>query len=399
MARLECGPCGRRFLGDLPVGGGLYYPMLLDLETGEVHDRFGVPWFARWLAESYAESVRDERSAERGGAAGPSDPRDETAGLCIESMRPVHRPLLLNCIDRLYGHCVLKLLNAQFHLDHAPDQDLILLIPRFLRWMAPDGVAEIWSVDRPLRSCGRWEPAVDRALHDRLEPFDEAWISTALSHPHPRDVAIARFTRTRPFPVDDWDSRLDRPTITFVWRENRAWTPGGASEASAVTNWAAALRRRWSSLDFAIAGIGRAGGFPAWIADLRVPPAELSPQRESDLCRRYAASHVVVGIHGSNLLLPSAHAGAAVSLTPPDRWRNAMQDVLPQPADARETAFRYRALPSSISPEELAIVVDSMLREMSAFRRRMSAPWALHGGSLESRRDPERRQLVAATAR
>jgi hypothetical protein len=376
LAQAFCEACGGEFFVDLPAGGGLYYPMLLDRYRETVHDRFAVPWFADWLRRSYAHRV------------------DRPAALDVEVRRKVRRPLLLNCLDRLYGHCVLKLLNAQRHIDRHPGHDLIVLVPRFLRWMVPDGVAEIWTIDHSLHLGTAWNDWLDAEIHRRLAPFPEAWLSIALPHPHPGDFAIERFTRVAPFQLDGWDDGLATPVVTFVWRDDRSWTPMGHNLASgtlptiaAVSTFERNLRRIWPSIDFAVAGVGEPIGLPPSITDLRVPHAHLTSDRECALCRRYAASHVVVGVHGSHLLLPSAHAGASFSLTPSDRWRNALQDLLPQQSDARETAFRYRALPVSVTAEELASVTTSVLAELTAFRRRMSPPWSRPGGGVNSRRD------------
>lgn len=372
LARLRCDPCNADYYGDLPSGAGLYYPMLMCAETAEVYDRFGVAWFAEWLRRSYAE--RRERSA----ADWP---------ILIETRRALRRPLVLNCLDRLYGHALLKLLNAQHHIEANPGHDLLVLVPRALHWLVPQGVAEVWCVDVSLRECGRWSDSLDRRLHGRLAEFPHAFLSVALSHPHPQDVDIERFSGVTPFAIDAWPEPLHRPVITFVHRPDRAWQ-SAAGDVSAIARFAARLRETWPRLDFAIAGIGPRSGAPPQAADLRIAPDELSPESERELCRRYAASHLILGVHGSNMLLPSAHAGAAISLTPLDRWRNVMQDMLPRCADARETAFRFRALPAGISADELASVTASVLLELPAFRRRMSPPWARHGGSPATRRDP-----------
>src|SRR5262249_4871053 len=132
LAELTCPGCGRRYFGDLPSGFGLQYPMLLDRETGEVHDPAGVPWFADLLGRSYAERTSAPLPLE------------------VEVHRPLERPILLDCLDGLYGHALLKLLNAQYYLDHGPDFDLVVLLPRWLRWLAPAGAAAVWTVDLPL---------------------------------------------------------------------------------------------------------------------------------------------------------------------------------------------------------------------------------------------------------
>ncbi|MBC7929607.1 MAG: hypothetical protein H7Z38_03470, partial [Rubrivivax sp.] len=356
LADLRCAHCNREFYGDLASGQALYTPMLLEKATGAVHDLHGVEWFAGWLRESYAQ---------RTDAPLPFD---------AEKRLPVtRRVVLLNCLDTLYGHSLLKLLNAQYYLDGRQGVDLIVVVPSWLAWMVPDGVAEVWTIGLPLRRGTEWNDWLAREIRRRVETFEQVSLSHALSHPRPDEFDIERFTRVRPFPLAEWGGRLVKPTVTFIWRDDRPWsavvatrdapptrrenlrrliapparTPIGQHKL--VSELAEALRREWPALDFAVAGLSEAGGgegLPAWVKDLR----RRAPGSGDELgwCERYAASHVVVGVHGSNMLLPSAHAGALVEIIGPERAGNFTQDILFREAnDCRDVLFRYRFLPDS----------------------------------------------------
>jgi hypothetical protein len=379
LADLSCSRCGREFYGDLAAGQALYTPMLLERATGVVYDARGVEWFAGWLRESYAG---------RADAPVPFDVRER---------RPVTRHVvLLNCLDTLYGHSLLKLLNAQHYLDQQRGVDLIVIVPQFLAWMAPDGVAQVWTVGLPLRRGAEWNEWLAREIRRRVEAFGSASLGHALSHPRPDEYDIERFTRVKPFPLEEWDARLERPTVTFIWRGDRPWSAPLAEAATTrrgklrrlisppseqpagqhrlVSALAEALRRDWPSLDFAVAGLSEAGreeGLPAWVEDLRRPAADEAGERR--WCERYAASHIVVGVHGSNMLLPTGHAGGLVELIGPERWGNFTQDVLFRDAgDCRETIFRYRFVPDSTTPPALARLVSLLLGRRKDFRQLMN---------------------------
>jgi len=369
LADLRCPQCGRAFYGDLVAGQALYTPMLLEKATGVVHEKYGVQWFANWLRDSHANRV------------------NSPLGFSAEEFRPLKQPVLLNCLDTLYGHCLLKLLNAQYYLDHRPDLDLVVIVPRFLRWMVPDGVAAIWTVDLPLGRGTEWNDWLAAELHRRVEAFANCWLSVAYSHPHPKYFSIERFTRVQPFPVPEWYERLNTPTGTFIWREDRLWSAAkpqaclrrltkrlrakvGLGDASdpygeqtqQVILLATQLRQAFSALDFAVVGLGKPGGMPAWINDLRA--TAIDDKVEKTWCERYARSHVVIGMHGSNMLLPSAHAGATVELMPPERWGNMIQDLLMPDLDSREALFRYRVVPLSVTVFELVAIIDSLIRDL-----------------------------------
>ena len=377
LADLRCEDCGREFYGDLAAGQALYTPMLLEKATGEVHDPHGVEWFAGWLRDSYARRT------------------DAPLPFVVRECRLVTRPVvLLNCLDTLYGHSLLKLLNAQQYLDRRTDLDLVVMVPSPLAWMVPDGVAQVWEVGLPLGRGTEWNEWLAREIRRRVEEFGGVSLSRALSHPRPDDYDIERFTRVKPFPLGEWDARLDPPVVTFIWRDDRPWSapvaedprrgklkrlfpPSSArptAQHQTVSALAEALRQDWPALDFAVAGLSAAGGgqdLPAWVEDLRrVAPGEADERR---WCERYAASHVVVGVHGSNMLLPTAHAGALVELIGPERWGNFTQDVLFRDAhDCRETLFRYRFVPDTTTPFQLARLVTMLLKGRKDFRHLMN---------------------------
>lgn len=379
LARLECPPCRRRFYGDLPSGHGLLYPMLLDAGSGEVFE----PGEGRWFADALRESYRDRRT----------DP----VPLQVEVLRPAQEVLLLDCLDGVYGHALLKLLSTQVHLDRHPGLGLLVLVPRFLRWMVPDGAAEIWTVDLPLRSGAQWNEWLAARIAGRLEGR-KAWLSLAVCLPHARDVAIERFTGVAPFAARGWDD-VRRPAVTFVVREDRRWGddpvhpvgPGrvlraaagrlglgrsaAAREVRRVVRFGERLRRAWPELDLAVGGVGAPGGLPGWIADLRVPRPSAEDERTA--CRRYAASHLAIGVHGSSMLLPSAHAGATLGIAWSPHLGNAFQDLLVREREPRLALFRHRLLPAAVTAEELADTADSMLR-LGAHANRFAAGWNDH---------------------
>jgi hypothetical protein len=136
-------------------------------------------------------------------------------------------------------------------------------------------------------------------------------------------------------------------------------------------------------LEFSITGLGKPGGFPAWVKDLR--KEKIDEKVEIAWCEQYAKSHVVIGIHGSNMLLPSAHAGATVELMPPERWGNIIQDILLPVLDSREALYRYRITPSSISVSNLSSLIGTMLLRFRRFMLYMGKDSSDHTNILKNR--------------
>lgn len=374
MARTLCTSCGRSILVDLPCGQALYSPMRLDPLTGDIFDRVGVPWYADWLREAYAD-----RNA-------------EPVALEVRRLRPIARPVvLLDCIDVLYGHALLKLLNAPQYL-RVGEIDVVVLIQPFLAGLVPDGVAEQWVVDLPLSRGAVWSDGLAERIAGEAQRIGELHLAPACSHPHPSSFSISDFSRIAPFQLDRW--REIPPAVTFIWRDDRVWAPprrpptawlsksiGRTDPLTEQTRGVAAfmesLRRPLPGLDAAVAGLGEPEGLPAWITDLRTPRASAGIDRQ--WLQRYAESHLVLGVHGSSMLLPTAHAGAALEIIGADRAGNFMQDIIFNGVDARDLFFRYRFVPPEISPEALA--------ELSAFIISRYPDYAALMG-VETSRDP-----------
>ena len=377
LADLECPQCKNEFFGDLPAGQALYTPILINKHTGKIYGPYSGQWFARWLDVSYANRT------------------SVPLAFTVEEFKPPRNVVLLNCLDVLYGHSLLKLLNAQYYLDHRPDFDLVVIVPKILRWMVPDGVAAIWTIDLPLKRGMEWNDWFAQELKKWVGNFASCWLSLAYSHPPPKYYSIERFTQVKPFNINEWDERI--PTITYIWRDDRLWadfgikTPykwrnsglGKLVQRKRVFALATRLRKVFPELEFSITGLGKPGGFPPWVKDLR--KEKIDEEVERTWCKQYAKSHVVIGIHGSNMLLPSAHAGASVELMPPERWGNIIQDILLPVIDSREALYRYRIVPSSISVADLSSIVGSLIQIFSIVKLYIGNEFSDHTNIMKNR--------------
>ena len=368
LVNLECPNCNKEYYGDLPAGHGLYYPMILEKETGRVHNKYGVEWFASWLEKSYQNRVANKIAIHK------------------EVRRPIKCPVILNCLDGLYGHSLLKLLNAQYYIDNHEDKDLVVIIPKFLRWMVPDGVASIWTIDLPLKLGSQWNDSVADIFLSYFQSYEECYLSIALPHPDPSDIDIERFTLVQPFKTEKWQKMFLAPKITFIWREDRLWIDIFSRRLKNIINilllrrifhkninyidiqrtniikLATIMKSRYPGLSFAIAGIGSSGDFPSWFSDMR--ERDIDEAIERKWCNLFAESHVVVGVHGSNMLLPSALSGAIIELVPANRWGNLLQDILLQNNNIRLSISKIRLLDLNTPPKELAIIIENLIQYM-----------------------------------
>jgi hypothetical protein len=354
LAEADCPRCSGRFLADLPISHALRGSVFLDLETDEVLSKHPGDWFKGPLLASYkAQStttppIRLERRIDRG------------------------RILVLNTLDFIYGHSLLKLLNAQRHLDESPDLGLCVLVPKALSHLCPDGVSELWEVDLPFSGGLGWYSGLAAWVDERLRGREEVHVSRAYSHLSPRRYDLRRFVRDLPALSPDGLAR--RPLIVFNYRQDRLWGQSLAHQALKIGQLHAALAEAFPDLLFVVVGFGKDPRYlpkASSVLDLRT--AKLDLAREREWMAMMAAADCAIGVHGSNMLLSSGLARTTVELLPHSRYGNLAQDLLfsGRSSDPRDPLFRVRLVYgndslSDVDPILVADVTTSAVAEGQA---------------------------------
>lgn len=358
----QCGSCHEIIIGDLPVGHAAFAPYQANLKKNLL---FGDKDSKAWFGEPLLKSLKT-----------PMD--NSEVELKVEVFFKSNRVIILNCIDFLYGHSLLKLLNAEAHMKNNAELGLIVIVPFFLRWMVPHGVAEIWVVNIPLSKSQNYYPQLDKLIKKECTRFDEIYASYA--HSHPKYFDITKFTR-----IEKHDAREDNFRVTFIWREDRPWWSHNFSlrvlnklklkviclcwQNFKIVHLFTKLRKEYPNVKFTVTGLGSATSFPSWIDDRRVK--RFSDELEKQTCSIYSESRLVMGVHGSNMLLPSAHAGMTIDLMPDDRWGNIVQDILYQINDNRLASFTYRYLPINIKKSILKKIIVFQIENYFDYRKKM----------------------------
>ena len=362
----RCSECGAHYLRDLPVGFQTELQLAFEPETRKIMHWNAEPWI------TYPEY---------------SAPTTFAFPIERKVFREQRKVIVLNTLDHLYGHVLLKLFNAQHYLDEYPEHGLILIIPKMFEWLVPNGVAEVWVVDQKLSQARAWHPCIDSFVQDQLTRYEEVALARAWSHPEFTRIDIDRFTGITPFPLSEFTTRT--PHITFVARTDRLWFDSVTSKLiyralnplrlrGSLGAWFVrrqttmikkAIRRIKEELPdatFSIVGLAEPGGLADLAEDLRT--TRIDKGTELLWCRTYAKSQVVVGVHGSNMLLPTAHAAGLVEILPYDRFGNIVQDVCVREND-RMQLFLYRFVDEFASPSAVARHVVSMFRYFTLYHR------------------------------
>ncbi len=383
LADCRCVVCGLEFYHEYPVGNALRYPTVFGKLNGVLYSGVKVPWYSKPLLTSYQNKCNDDIVIEK------------------RVYQRHSSTIILNCLDFLYGHVLLKLLNAQYYLDNCPEHGLIVIIPRKFAWLVPAGVAEVWQVDIGIYSGGqRWLVRFDEFVRREMMRFDRVFLSLAFSVPDFSNVDITRFTRVAPFSLADYSN--SKPTITFILREDRLWY-GSASERFAylvckklkllpyirsvflrsqsrrIMGMFKVIMRQIPDASCEVVGLCTVGPFRNGMES-----NQIDEQIERAWCERYARSHVVIGVHGSNMLLPTAHAAGFIEVLPKSRNGNIVQDIA-SPHIGRKLLFLGRFVREFVSPREVADLAVAMIKDFEGFEMYMDYETLRHDCYADAR--------------
>lgn len=388
-----CSRCHREFLCDLSSNQATVTPYMFDKKKEEFLPLKLTPGddgifkaHKTWTkSENFFTSIFREIK---------NNPQNDTVDFKIERFIETKKVIILNTLDYIYGHSSLFLFNAETHLKCNSDYGLILIIQSFLRWLVPDEVAEVWIFDLPMNAGRKYFPDISNTINKELQRFQEVLLSRAEVQPVHFD--ISRFTRIPCHDFADDDFR-----ITFVWRQDarRMWQKevflakvlrklGFLNllrfwQIQKIKKLFRLLLRKLPEARLTVAGLGRFGTFPEWIEDCRI--SKFDEENERRLCEIYSESRLVVGVHGSSMILPSAQAGMTISLMPQKRWGNFAQDLVFSENDDRLALYQKRILPIELSVGELADICEHMIRFRNGFMVRMVFPFT---GNLMVERGP-----------
>jgi FkbM family methyltransferase len=348
-----CHACGHRYLQDLPAGHGLVYPATLDLDTGDVFDPAGATWFSSWLRRAWEE------------------PDARPVAVDVDVRERHERAVLLDCLDPIYGHSLLKFLNVQREL--AGDAGVVVLIPSSLSPLVPDGVAEVWTFDeRPGRFRG-WLLDLEERLGSELERFGALTLSPAYPHPHPSTYDLDALVGSIA------PERSGDPSVVLSLRDDRTW---GSDQRRNVERLCELVAAAFPGASFTAVGVGGESGLPDAVADLRSPaPGEADELRWLAVMR---GADLAIGVHGSNMLLPSGLSRATLELIGEERYGNVFQGTLLAGTDPFAALGAHRVVYGDaelgdVRPERVAAVALSLLREGDRFERLMTGAAAGQG--------------------
>jgi hypothetical protein len=358
-----CSSCQFNFFQTLPVGHAIFFPVafLKDGSQSWFDSRASI-WFARPLINSVVFR------------------QSETASFEVESLKKYEEVIIVNCLDSCFGHVFTKLWNVESLLANHPKKGIIVLIPANCAWLVPAGVAEIWKVNAPMKAFEKKIAGLDSFVKTQWNRFQKVWLSNSYPYPDQHSVSLEKFVKRERFNLRDFEKDTH---ITFVLREDRFWHNSilldflfklsVKSKTQKLFSWIFIQRqnrlvkntirlvlKQLPGATFSICGLGKHGAYPMYINDCRSTIINLEVEKK--WTEVFSLSNIVIGVHGSSMLIPTSLAAGFINLVPRYKIPHLSEDTV-LPYTNRYLSFLGRYLDEYSSPKLVANHLISMIRD------------------------------------
>ena len=346
-----------------PSGHFYAHPVEITMDGTILKDN---PHFRNWLTEPFVKSYLDQV----GSAA--------SFEIVAKTGSKSNQAIVLNCLDACYGHALYKLFNSARY-EHFGGKLIVIVHPNFQHFV-PDYVDEIWLVQTTFRNQDDHLNGFHDFVLPQLKRYNKIQLAEVDMSIDLGEVDLTAFTKVSPFDFSQFAKgepyeiilllREDRMWLTskvdqwlyLVWRKTRLRSLKKYLLLKERSNYKKLIKRvnrsirvNWKSI-----GIGKGLSY-SFLQDQRMD-YEFFTQQEDKWCEQYATSHLCIGVHGSNMLIPSYLSGAYISLVPAFKIANYSEDFLPRKEPLQRTLFTARNLSTSNSPGEIAAHVVGILQ-------------------------------------
>lgn len=373
LAEAACQTCGFECYQTLPIGHDGLFPMQIAKDGQE---SFYDPKAENWLAGPLIQSIRQ-----------PASKNFPIEKKVIKSFSQV---IIVNCLDTCFGHVFTKIWNTYTLLENKKDWGIIAILPERCQWLLPKDLAEVWSVSIELKDCGQTIGGLDTFVKDQFSRFEKVSLSQTFTHlDHTKYIDLEKVLKRPRFDLKNFSNAA--PQITFVLREDRFWLNSAVldfcfkvskkfrterllnplfiwRQQALVKQTARKILNSLPHAQLKSTGLGNSGKLSQIIADHRTD--RILPETEMEWNEIFANSHIVIGVHGSHMLIPSGLAAGFINILPRYKIEHIVEDTV-LPYNNRLLHFLGRFLDEYSSPNLVSKHAVSMVRDFGYVNRNL----------------------------
>ncbi len=356
LQSFHCEDCSVDSCSTLPAGHDALWPIAFSKDGTHVrYDAIADLWLARPLLKGMVGTFRSDYVIEKKIYRQNSE-----------------NAVLLNCLDYCFGHAFAKLWNIQAILESYPEFSVIVLIPENFEWLIPEGVSEVWLVRGKMREMNKYMVNLDSQIKSEISRFSKFYLSTAKVFHDTSKINFEIFLRKKSFDISAFTKM--KPCVTFVLREDRYWHGNAVEEFvnralikfeiqkyftgyfiwrqnSLVRKTIKHMKKQRSDVKFVITGFGKKTFSDGSVEDRRV--GVINDTIEHEWCECYSQSHISIGVHGSNMLIPTMLSAGFIEILPSHKIQHIGEDTICR-HQGRDAVFLARHVEAFVSPRLLA---------------------------------------------
>jgi len=373
LADVVCKNCGFDYYHTLPIGHDLLFPMQISKDGKE---SFYPPRAKYWLAEPLIQSL-SQKSVKH-------------FQIDKQVNRQFDQVVIVNCLDYCFGHIFSKVWNTYTLIENRPDWGVIAIIPERCKWLLPNDIAEIWSISIDLKDCAHTIGGLDDFIKNQIGRFEKISLSHTYTHlDHTKYIDLEKVLKMPRFDLGKFIT--SEPQVTFVLREDRFWLNSllmdflfKASrkfkvqqlvypilvwrQKQMVQQTAKKILKNLPNARIKCTGLGNSGKISGLIEDHRTD--KIMPETETQWNTIFSNSHLVIGVHGSHMLIPSALAAGFINIVPRYKIEHMVEDTV-LPYNNRLLQFLGRFLDEFSSPELVSTHAIRMVRDFDYVNRNL----------------------------
>lgn len=352
LVDFECKNCEGEFLADLPTVFGISYQTIIDKNELEIK----VTESKKWAEDSLKSYTNKNNEVVK------------INHRIIEDKKDV---ILINCLDTCYAHSLFKLLNSARYIEKfGKDYGICLMIPYQLQHLIPEGVSEVLEFYLPFSKYGEWFNSINEKIHKLVEKKNSYYLAVSQYSYIPQSYNVSKFSLLREEKIQNKNYK----SIVFLYREDqRLWGLTLQRQKRNIEKLFKYLKSYYPYLRFILIGLGKKKKFKKEIIDLREEKFDLGLEKK--WIEEYKMANCLIGVHGSNMNLPSVLAKNMINLVPEYKYVHVFEDMRLNPnISCAENLYRYRVLYgnhslSDITPKKLfkVLVYQLELSERNMF--------------------------------
>lgn len=311
----SCNKCKSNFLIDMPIFSGIPYPSVYDKDKNEIVNDVD-QWWGKPLEKILSRTLKDNVISD------------------IKNNKNNNKVIIFNLLDFVFGHSFMRLERLTYYIDNQDfkEYDLLVLIPFQLRYLIKNFEKKLSIIEIKLSfpQYRYFYTSINEQVNNIIEKYNSVYCEM-LKYPQQEFLKLEILN----LPINKWVEDIKK--VVIVYRKDR--TIGVTNRAQ--YKFYKKLIYLMKKIDIEIFIIGDKDKYSfKEIHDLRIIKFD---KNTDELWNETCSGAITIGVHGSNMLIPSLCSAYNIEFVTYDKLYNFGQaTAFLETLNQQETIQKYR---------------------------------------------------------